>query len=98
MLLQFPGIQVEVENNDLNTPLHYFAQNFCSPSCQELGELLIKKGSNVNHKNKNGETPLHKAMFNNSVRLLMVELLLSNNADVNIVNSHGGETVLVILN
>jgi ankyrin repeat protein len=33
-------------------------------------------GANVNAANNNGETPLHKAIFNNSVKILMVNLLI----------------------
>jgi ankyrin repeat protein len=43
----------------------------------------------VNAQNKNGETPLHKSIFNNSVRLLMVDLLLGAGADVNLLNIRG---------
>lgn len=43
-LLDFPGIQVDVSNNDSNIPLHYFCQKFSSPSYQKIGLLLIKPG------------------------------------------------------
>jgi ankyrin repeat protein len=48
---------------------------------------LIWIGAQVNALNKNNETPLHKAVFNNSVRILMVDLLIKNGADVTIVNT-----------
>ncbi|KAF2076187.1 hypothetical protein CYY_002487 [Polysphondylium violaceum] len=88
-LIRHPSIQIEVRNVDGNTALHYFCQRFRSPECQKIAQLLIDKGSNVNAQNHNGETPLHKAIFNHSVRLLMVYVLLKNNADVNIVNVAG---------
>ena len=73
MLLNFEGIKVEIRNNDGNTPLHYFCQKFKSPTeCTEIFDLFIKKGADVNSKNRNGEAPLHKAIFNNAIRLLLV--------------------------
>eukprot|EP01113_Clastostelium_recurvatum_P011680 TRINITY_DN1597_c0_g1_i1.p1 TRINITY_DN1597_c0_g1~~TRINITY_DN1597_c0_g1_i1.p1 ORF type:complete len:688 (-),score=192.59 TRINITY_DN1597_c0_g1_i1:164-2140(-) len=89
MLLQYDGIDVDVENDDKNRPLHYFCQKFKSPNCHEPFQLFIEKGANTNAQNNNGETPLHKAIFNNTVRLMMVNLLLQSGADVNILNSMG---------
>lgn len=37
-------------------------------------------------------SPLHKAIFNNAVRILMVNLLIKHGADVNMQNEIGGET------
>ncbi len=48
---------------------------------------VIKEGANVNIKNKNGETPLHRA-----VRLHYIELaetLINYGADVNTEDEHG---------
>ncbi|EGC31160.1 hypothetical protein DICPUDRAFT_95570 [Dictyostelium purpureum] len=84
-LLQYDNINVDVQNEDYNTPIHYFCQKFKYPSCQEPFQLFIQKGVNVNAQNKNGETPLHKAIFNNYVRLILVNLLLKNGANVNLV-------------
>jgi len=92
-LLETPGISIDIETVDGNLPLHYFCQKFVNPSCTDLGLLLTKKQSSVNKINKNGETPLHKAIFNNSVRMLMVELLINAGADVN-VPTITGETAL----
>lgn len=88
-LLQYDGIDVDPENDDKNRPLHYFCQKFKSPNCQEPFQIMIEKGCDVNAQNNNGETPLHKAIFNSSVRLLMVDLLLKNGANVNLLNSMG---------
>lgn len=93
LLLDFPGIKFDAENQDKNTPLHYFCQKFISPGCVEFGEILIKNAPSViNKRNSNGETPLHKAVFNPAVRILMVNLLIKHGADVNIQNERGGET------
>lgn len=94
-LLNYEGINVKaVILSDQNTPLHYFCQYFRSPDCPPLFELFVKKGADVNAKNSNGETPLFKAIFNNAIRLLLVELLLEAGAAVNIYNVPNGEGVL----
>lgn len=82
-------INVNIENEDKNTPLHYFCQKFRSPNCTDAFEIFIEKGANVSAQNNNGETPLHKAIFNNSVKVLMTSLLIKAGADVNRVNLLG---------
>jgi len=52
-------------------------------------ELLLKKGANVNSINDNGETPIFKAIFNDSIRTLLIEKLLEHGANVNLLNSFG---------
>eukprot|EP00026_Physarum_polycephalum_P002606 Phypoly_transcript_02613.p1 GENE.Phypoly_transcript_02613~~Phypoly_transcript_02613.p1 ORF type:complete len:724 (+),score=92.05 Phypoly_transcript_02613:248-2419(+) len=89
ILLNYDGIDVNLPNGDLNTPLHYFCQKFKSPNCQEPFQLFLKRGVDVNTRNKYRETPLHKSIFNNSVRLLMVNLLLEAGADVNLLSTRG---------
>jgi hypothetical protein len=88
-LLDHPGINVNLENQDKNTPLHYFCEKFRNPCCTELFKKFINKGANVNAQNNNGETPLHKAIFNNSVRILMVNSLIEYKANLNKVNLMG---------
>ncbi|KYQ92009.1 ankyrin repeat-containing protein [Tieghemostelium lacteum] len=88
-LLKTPNLKVSVRNMDGNTALHYFCQRFRSPECQKVAQVMIEKGADVNAQNNNGETPLHKAIFNHSVRLLMVYVLLKNNANVNIITIAG---------
>jgi ankyrin repeat protein len=76
-LLEFDGIQVNIPNNDHNTPLHYFCQKFKWPEdCQEILEMLIKKGADLNVRNKVQEAPIHKAIFNNAIRLLVVSFFI----------------------
>jgi hypothetical protein len=89
ILLNYDGIDVNLANGDQNTPLHYFCQKFKSPNCQEPFQLFLKRGVDVNTRNKFRETPLHKSIFNNSVRLLMVNLLLEAGADVNLLSTRG---------
>eukprot|EP01119_Soliformovum_irregulare_P012083 TRINITY_DN3114_c0_g1_i1.p1 TRINITY_DN3114_c0_g1~~TRINITY_DN3114_c0_g1_i1.p1 ORF type:complete len:992 (+),score=287.31 TRINITY_DN3114_c0_g1_i1:99-3074(+) len=93
-LLGFSNIIVDAPNDDMNTPLHFFVQKFESPSCSTIGQKLISQAPlAVNAKNKNGETPLHKAIFNAKVRLIMVKLLLNHNANPNL-HTREGETAL----
>jgi len=85
-LEEFPEIDVSIGNRDKNTPLHYFCKCFHSAMhCHEIGLLLISRGGrqSVNSRNVYGETPMHKAIFNESVRLLMLEMLIENGADIN---------------
>ncbi|KAF2070487.1 hypothetical protein CYY_008198 [Polysphondylium violaceum] len=89
LLLNYDGINVNITNEDKNSPLHYFCQKFKSPNCQEPFQLFLKKGVDVNAQNKNGETPLHKSIMNSSVRLLMVNLLLEAGGEVNVLNYRG---------
>ena len=78
-----------------NTPLHY-ARNV------KIAELLIEAGTNVNAKNKKGQTPMHSlfwyfityASFDNKVREY-TEILIKAGADVNARNN-SGETPLFV--
>jgi ankyrin repeat protein/predicted Ser/Thr protein kinase len=87
-LLKFSGLDVTIANNDGNTPLHYFCEKNHSPECEKIGQALVDRGAGVNTRNQNGETPLHKAVLNKSVRLMMLRLLLKNGADVNQPNNN----------
>ncbi len=54
---------------------------------KSIFELLIKKGANnINHPNKEGDTPLHIATKAKSVE--MVKILIENKADSSIHNKH----------
>lgn len=83
MLLRHPAVRVDIVNVDGNTPLHTFTQKFKNPSCVETFNLLMQKGANVNAKNYQQETPLHKAVINPRIRMILVELLLKAGAKVN---------------
>lgn len=91
LLLQQPGIQVNVSNADGNTPLHYFCRNYNDPSCDTLFELFRKKGVNVNATNFNLETPLFNTVWKNG--LLMARLLIDAGINVDKQNKNK-ETVL----
>eukprot|EP01117_Protostelium_nocturnum_P014022 TRINITY_DN5295_c0_g1_i1.p1 TRINITY_DN5295_c0_g1~~TRINITY_DN5295_c0_g1_i1.p1 ORF type:complete len:962 (-),score=252.27 TRINITY_DN5295_c0_g1_i1:24-2909(-) len=95
ILLDHPQVKVDAVDDEGDTALHHFCKGYISPSCKEIGQKLINKVPPiVNLRNKNGEIPLHKAVFNPSVRTLMVKLLISNGTNVNIPNTIGGETAL----
>jgi len=53
LLLTQDTVQVNVTNDDGNTPLHYFCRNFYDQSCESLFRLFIEKGADVNITNKN---------------------------------------------
>jgi len=57
-------------NCDGNTPLHHFCSKFKNPSFEELFNLFIKKGADVNLKNAGGETPLHKVCFFKKITII----------------------------
>eukprot|EP01114_Cavostelium_apophysatum_P020374 TRINITY_DN6807_c0_g1_i2.p1 TRINITY_DN6807_c0_g1~~TRINITY_DN6807_c0_g1_i2.p1 ORF type:complete len:695 (+),score=200.18 TRINITY_DN6807_c0_g1_i2:258-2342(+) len=95
LLLGFEHTNLNLINNDGNTPLHYFCQKFKSPDdCQEIMDIFLNsKTVDINARNRIGEAPLHKAVFNNAIRLLLVESLLAHKANVNILTA-SGETPL----
>lgn len=82
-------LECNIPNQDGNTPLHYLCAKFPTVDCVEVGEHLIARGADVNKQNKNGETPLHKAVFNGRVRFLLAEMLIHHHADLNIVSAQG---------
>ena len=49
----------------------------------DMAELLIAKGANVNVKNEDGRTPLHRAVEYGQIAL--AELLLAHGADVSVL-------------
>jgi len=83
MLLRNPAVRVDVVNVDGNTVLHTFCQKYKNPKCEEAFNMLIQRGANVNAKNSQRETPLHKAVINPRIRMILVELLINAGAKVN---------------
>ena len=67
----------------------------------EIIKLLISKGSNINYKNCQFETPLMSCFRNNHNKLIrydIIKLLLDNKADVYIKNIHNKNIFDVIKN
>jgi ankyrin repeat protein len=88
-LLTCARINVNLRNNDGNTPFHYFCAKWRTPNCAPLFELFINKGVKINGQNSTGETPLHKAVMNGFVRLILVRMLLGHRADPNQLTTKG---------
>jgi len=93
-LLKFNGVTVDPKNFDETSPLHYFCSYNHSLNCARIGKDFIERGADPNAKTKQGETPLHKAMFNNKVRVFMVKMLLEHNAIVDVRGGQRGDTPL----
>lgn len=71
--------QLVNKENDSRTPLHIAAMQ----GKKEIAELIIKKGADVNIKDKNGITPLMYASVPGNNQDI-VDLLLSNGAEITI--------------
>ena len=93
LFLGTPKLDVNVRNQDMNTPFHYFVQKFDHPSTLGPFNRFIERGADVNAQNSFGETPLHKAIFNQSLKLGMVDLLWARDAQLELA-SQQGETPL----
>ena len=77
-----------MENKNLNELLFDAA----GKNDLEQAKLLIKKGADLNAKNKWGDTPLHEAAMNNSVKV--AKLLIKKGADLNDKNKWGDTPLL----
>jgi len=64
---------------------------FCSP---ETLRFLISVGVDINKKNRNGDTPLYHAIKFGTEEI--VDILLSNGADIDLVRSESRETALFV--
>lgn len=69
-----------------DTPLH-FAVTSSYPKRKQIVEILIRKGSLLNEKNKDFLTPLHLAADNSYYEIM--DVLLKNGAKVNVLDSLG---------
>ena len=75
-------LDVNLQNNDGNTPLHLAVQ----AGKTDVVESLCEQGMlDVNSQNKDGNTPLHLAIMNKNQDL--VTKLMDESANVNIKNS-----------
>ena len=82
------GFNINCHDNEKNTPLHiviavkeiYFEKPTFLNERKIVIEMLIEAGANINANNKNGQTPLIRAV---KFRTELVETLLKYNPDVN---------------
>ena len=89
-MLGNPRVEVNISNADGNTPLHWFCSWFASPNYEDALNGFIMRNADINAVNKFGETPLHKAVLNKNIRLLLVSALLEHGAEVNRYAVPGG--------
>lgn len=83
---------VNIANNEGNTPLHYISRcNVNSPEMQdvqlEVLRCMIRHGGDVNAMNDLGETPLHASCFLGNVNI--AKILLEGYADPNSITKEG---------
>ena len=76
---------VNITNNDLNTPLHFA----CRHNTSIVVNILLEYNANVNAQNSNGSTPMHYARLNIHGLSIITILLELNNADPNIPDNNG---------
>ena len=82
-ILKLQAVEIDAVDNFGNTALHYACNN---SDCQTALKL-IEGGTEVNLKNREGETPLGKAAESGHAEL--TETLLKHNAHVNAVDKSG---------
>ncbi len=70
----------------LDTGLHCVAKSSCSKK-KSAAEFLIKKGADLNAKNKDLCAPMHLAVDNNSITV--AECLIKHNAKINAIDQYG---------
>jgi len=83
------GANVNAEDIMKATPLAYpsgFVNN-CRSNYQEVVEMLLNYGANVNHVDRNGETALHEAVFMGDA--MVVSILLNRGANPNVRGIRG---------
>ncbi|KAK5584777.1 hypothetical protein RB653_006394 [Dictyostelium firmibasis] len=87
-VLSYPNIRVDIfDEDDYNTALHHYCRKFKSPEdCQEIINIMIERTNDLNRINGKGKTPLHKAILNDSIRLMLVHSLIENGARLNVFN------------
>ncbi len=75
------------------TPLHEAAAN----GHIAIAETLLERGADINHQDKDGYTPLMRALYYPRVNEEMVELLLEKGANPNIPTTEGKVPLLMAL-
>ncbi len=81
------GVKIDAEDTFGNTALHHRADDKNAKYYLQILSLLIDKGTNPNHKNKDGQTALHFAATRGTVQGVMQ--LIAKGADVNARDNNG---------
>lgn len=92
------GININIKNNEGNTPLHLIA--ISSNNKVSLIELFLDCKAEVNAQNTLGNTPLHEILQNTKLNLeakiYLAKILINNGANVNIQNKEGNTPLHLI--
>ena len=67
------------------------------PELYPIVEYLIKKGIDINAKNKGGKTPLILFANRQTLTLPILEILINNGAEINAVDNYGDSALLTII-
>lgn len=78
-----------IKNNQNKTALHY-VRNITT------ADFLLKKGLDINAKNKEGNTPLMTALMDNNMEI--ARFFIDNKADVNTQNNQGNTPLHLVTN
>ena len=77
------GANLNIQNNNGNTPLHLLASKKNNELVNNLAQILFKKGADPNIENKKGQTPLYIAKSKGFTEFVdEYELFLSNQNEV----------------
>lgn len=85
------GAQIDAENDINCTPLILASSN----TNIEIIELLLKSGANINKRNENGLTCLHEASYTDRNNTSILQLMLQNNADINLCDHEGWSPIVL---
>jgi len=95
VLLQNEKTDVHAKSNDGNIPLHYLSRQQLEestiPRLQQIINLMINKGVDIDDKNNMGETPLFNACFKGAKST--ITFLIQKGAKINESNISGDTSV-----
>ena len=91
----FKSADIYDQDENGQTPLHTAISYTFYNSSLAVVSLLIEEGANVNMRNKDGRTPLHKASIDGHLEI--VKLLFKKGANIHIKDNNGN-TALHLVN
>ena len=86
-LLLEEGANIDIKDQNKNTPLHLAASN----GHTDIAKLLLEKGSDLSVVNKEGNTSLHLAASNGHTDT--VKFLMEEGSDLSVVNKEGNTSL-----